>query len=136
MKEAAPPRKESKIMGNTVINTNALALNSHKNILSVGTRQANASKKLSSGNRLISASVDAAGMAISEKMKSQIEGLNMANKNTQDATSLLQTAEGAMDTINKMLGRVRELVVYASNDTNEHNVNGTGDRQKIQDEID
>jgi flagellin len=91
--------------------------------------------KLSSGYRINSAADDAAGLAISEKMRAQIRGLTMASKNTQDGISLIQTAEGGLQEIDNMLQRIRELVVYASNDTQEHNELGTGDRQKIQDEI-
>jgi flagellin len=91
--------------------------------------------KLSSGYRINSAADDAAGLAISEKMRAQIRGLTMASKNTQDGISLIQTAEGGLQEIDNMLQRIRELVVYASNDTQEHNELSTGDRQKIQDEI-
>ena len=120
----------------TVINTNVLALNSHRNLKNVGKSNAKASERLSSGLRINSAADDAAGLAISEKMRAQIRGLDMASKNTQDATSLIQTAEGGMQEIDNMLQRIRELTVQASNDTNENNTAGTGDRQKIQDEID
>jgi flagellin len=91
--------------------------------------------KMSSGFRINSAADDAAGLAISEKMRAQIRGLTMASKNAQDGVSLIQTAEGGMQEIDNMVQRIRELVVYASNDTQEHNAYGSGDRQKIQDEI-
>jgi flagellin len=68
-------------------------------------------------------------------MRAQIRGLNMASKNAQDGISLIQTAEGGMQEIDNMIQRIRELTVYASNDTQEQNSLGTGDRQKIQDEI-
>jgi flagellin len=118
-----------------VVNTNILALNSHRSLKNVGDTQGKASARLSSGLKINSAADDAAGLAISEKMRAQIRGLDMASKNSQDAMSLIQTAEGGMQEINNMLQRIRELIDYASNDTNEHNTLGTGDRQKIQDEI-
>jgi flagellin len=117
------------------INNNVTAINAHRNY---SVNNANVSKsmaKLSSGYRINSAADDAAGLAISEKMRAQIRGLNMASKNAQDGISLIQTAEGGMQEIDNMLQRIRELVVYASNDTQENNAYGTGDRQKIQDEI-
>jgi len=101
----------------------------------VGTQQARASSRLSSGFRINSAADDAAGLGISEKMRSQIRGLDQASRNGQDGISLIQTAEGAMSTINEMITRIRELVIQASNDTN---IGGTGsdsDRMRIQEEI-
>lgn len=87
-------------------------------------------EKLSSGLRINKAGDDAAGLAISEKMRGQIRGLDMASKNAQDATSLIQTAEGALNETTSILQRMRELAVQASNDTN------TGvDRGEIQKEI-
>lgn len=133
-------------MSNLVIQTNVLALNAHRNTKTVGTMQEKASAKLSSGYKINSAADDAAGLAVSEKMRSQIRGLDMASKNAQDAISLIQTAEGGMQEIDNMIQRIRELVVYAANDTNDPNNGGVdpgstlsgiqaGDRQKIQDEI-
>jgi len=101
----------------------------------VGSMQLKASARLSSGYRINSAADDAAGLAISEKMRSQIRGLDMASRNVSDAISLIKTAEGGMQEIDNMLQRIRELVNNAANDTNEHNAIGTGDRQKIQEEI-
>ncbi|MDR1066614.1 MAG: hypothetical protein LBL35_04160, partial [Clostridiales bacterium] len=123
-------------MSNMIINTNVLALNAHRALKFVGQDMALASRRLSSGLRINSASDDASGLAISEKMRSQIRGLDQASQNAQDAISLFQTAEGGMQEIENMLQRIRELTVKASNDTNEHNAIGTGDRQKIQDELD
>ena len=127
-------------MSNMAINTNILALNSHRSLKGVGAKQEKASTRLSSGYRINSAADDAAGLAISEKMRAQIRGLDMASKNTQDAVSLIQTAEGGMQEIDNMLQRIRELVVQASSDTNDQdNTDATtqaqGDRTKIQDEI-
>ena len=118
-------------MSNTVVNTNILAINSHRALKGVGNIQANSSAKLSSGMRINSAADDAAGLAISEKMRGQIRGLNQASRNAQDGISLIQTAEGGMQEIDNMVQRIRELVVQAANDTNENE-----DRTKIQGEID
>jgi len=118
-----------------VVRTNTLALNSHRNLGMVGNAQARSSARLSSGFRINSAADDAAGLGISEKMRAQIRGLDQASRNAQDGISLIQTAEGAMSTVNEMVTRIRELVVQAANDTN---VGGTGpdsDRVRIQDEI-
>ena len=129
-------------MSNTVVQTNVLALNAHRNIGIVSNRQARGSQRLSSGFRINSAADDAAGLGISEKMRAQIRGLDQASRNGQDGISLIQTAEGAMSTINEMVVRIRELVVQASNDTNAHDSSGgaetlaQSDRMRIQDEID
>ncbi|MDR3091213.1 MAG: hypothetical protein LBU36_03300 [Clostridiales bacterium] len=125
-------------MSNTVVQTNIQALNSHRNLKVVGVQQSRASQRLASGYRINSAADDAAGLAISEKMRSQIHGLDMASKNSADAQSLIQTAEGGLSEIDGMVQRIRELVVYASNDTNDQRdtEKTEGDRQKIQNEID
>ena len=96
----------------------------------VGQSQATSSARLSSGLRINSAADDAAGLAISEKMRAQIRGLDMASKNAQDGSSLVQTAEGGMQQIDNMIQRARELTVQAANDTNDGN-----DRTKIANEI-
>ncbi|MHB9096149.1 MAG: flagellin N-terminal helical domain-containing protein [Eubacteriales bacterium] len=87
-------------------------------------------EKLSSGLRINRAGDDAAGLAISEKMRGQIGGLNQAARNAQDGISLIQTAEGALNESHSMLQRMRELAVQAGNDTNT-----TSDRQKIVSEL-
>ncbi|MCL2046638.1 MAG: flagellin [Oscillospiraceae bacterium] len=113
------------------INNNITALNSHRQY---GINNKNISKnmeKLSSGFRVNRAADDAAGLAISEKMRSQIRGLNMASKNSQDAVSLVQTAEGGMQTIQDILQRMRELAVQSASDTNQNTV----DRQALQLEV-
>jgi flagellin len=121
-----------------VIRTNVMALNSHRHLGNVSTQQRNASGRLSSGFRINSAADDAAGLAISEKMRAQIRGLNQAARNAQDGISLIQTAEGAMQTINEMVVRIRELVIQAANDTNVHEDDrpALSDRAQIQREID
>ncbi len=117
-------------MSNMVVNTNVLALNAHRALKRTGGDQAKASARLSSGLRINTAADDAAGLAISEKMRSQIRGLDMASKNAQDGISLVQTAEGGLAEINNMVQRVRELTVQAANDTNT-----AEDRAKIDLEI-
>ncbi|MDR1912933.1 MAG: flagellin [Clostridiales bacterium] len=114
-----------------VINTNVLALNAHRALKSVGATQAQASARLSSGLRINSAADDAAGLAISEKMRAQIRGLDMSSKNAQDGSSMVQTAEGGMQQIDSMVQRARELTVQAANDTNDEK-----DRGKIAQEMD
>jgi len=124
--------KEENNMSNMIINTNVLALNSHRAMKNVGTMQTKASSRLSTGLKINSAADDAAGLAISEKMRAQIRGLDMASKNSQDGISMVQTAEGGMQEIDNMCQRIRELTVQAANDTNDYT---TEDRQKIQGEI-
>ncbi|NLK09316.1 MAG: flagellin, partial [Firmicutes bacterium] len=100
------------------INNNIMALNAHRQL---GANQANAAKsmeRLSSGFRINRAGDDAAGLAISEKMRGQIRGLKQAARNAQDGISLIQTAEGALNETHAILQRMRELAVQASNDTN------------------
>jgi len=104
-------------MSNTIVNTNMAALNSHRQIVSVGVRQARSAERLSSGMRINRAADDAAGLAISEKMRNQIRGLDQATRNSQDGISVVQTAEGAMEEIHRMLERTRELINQSANDT-------------------
>jgi flagellin len=102
----------------TVINTNVKSL-AAQNAITVNNRSmSTAMEQLSSGKRINSAKDDAAGLAISEKMNSQVRGLNQAIRNANDGISLLQTAEGAMVEITNMMQRMRELAVQSANDTN------------------
>lgn len=113
------------------INHNIAALNTYRQ-LSIGNAMAAKSmEKLSSGLRINRAGDDAAGLAISEKMRGQIRGLTQASRNAQDGISLIQTAEGALNETHVILQRMRELAVQAANDTNT-----TSDRAEIQKEID
>lgn len=100
------------------IQHNISALNTHRNLSSNNSKASNALEKLSSGYKINRAGDDAAGLAISEKMRGQIRGLDMASKNAQDGISLIQTAEGAMIEVHSLLQRGRELAVQAANDTN------------------
>jgi flagellin len=104
-------------MSASIIRTNVMALNAHRNLGLVGNEQALASVRLSSGLRINSAADDAAGLAISEGMRAQIRGLNQGGRNAQDGISVIQTAEGYMQTITEMTQRMRELVVQRLNDT-------------------
>lgn len=105
-------------MSNLVVNTNVQALNSHRSMKITSERGEKASEKLSSGLRINRAGDDAAGLAISEKMRNQIKGLNMASRNAQDGISVIQTAEGALQETHEMLKRMRELVIQGANDSN------------------
>jgi flagellin len=98
------------IMGLRIQN-NVEAFNSHRNLTQTAAKSAKAMEKLSSGYRINRSADDAAGLAISEKMRGQIGGLAQANRNAQDGISLVQTAEGALSEVHSMLGRVRELKV-------------------------
>jgi flagellin len=100
------------------INHNIAALNTHRQLSSASNAQGKSMEKLASGLRINKAGDDAAGLAISEKMRGQIRGLDQASKNAQDGVSLLQTAEGALNETHDILQRMRELSVQSSNDTN------------------
>jgi len=112
------------------INHNVAALNTHRQ-LTGNTAMANKSlEKLSSGLRINRAGDDAAGLAISEKMRAQVRGLDMASKNAQDGISLIQTAEGALNETHSILQRVRELADQSANGTNT-----ADDRAALQEEV-
>src|SRR3954452_14310744 len=99
------------------IQTNVEALNAHRNLVGVNDQVSKSMERLSSGYRINRASDDAAGLAISEKMRAQIRGLGQDQRNIQDGVSLVQTAEGALSTVHAMLQRVRELAVQYKNGT-------------------
>ena len=113
------------------IQHNISALNTHRNLTFNNTQASKNLEKLSSGYKINRAGDDAAGLAISEKMRGQIRGLDMATKNAQDSISLIQTAEGALNETHDILQRMRELAVQSANDTNV-----TSDRAALQLEID
>ena len=112
------------------INNNMMAINTRRQLGISQTDGAKSMEKLSSGLRINRAGDDAAGLAISEKMRGQIRGLNMASRNSQDTISLIQTAEGALSETHAIIQRMRELAVQAANDTNTD-----ADRFEIQSEI-
>ncbi len=112
------------------IQHNISALNTHRNLTANQGSSAKNLEKLSSGFKINRAGDDAAGLAISEKMRGQIRGLDMATKNSQDGISLIQTAEGALNETHSILQRMRELAVQSSNDTNTDE-----DRAELQKEV-
>ena len=99
------------------INTNVAAMNTYSRLTAANTAKSNSLAKLSSGSRINKAGDDAAGLAISEKMKSQIGGLTQAKRNAQDGISLVQTAEGALNETHSILERMRDLAVQGGNST-------------------
>jgi flagellin len=110
--------------------TNISSLNAQRNLGRTQEMMGKSLSRLSSGRRINSASDDAAGLAISEKLKSQIRSMNQAERNANDGVSLLQTAEGSMGEISGMLIRMRELAVQAGNDTV-----GSSERSFLQNEL-
>lgn len=112
------------------INNNITALNTYRQLGITGTQSSKSMEKLSSGMRINRAGDDAAGLAISEKMRGQIRGLTQASRNSQDAISMIQTAEGALQETQSILQRMRELAVQAANGTYQEE-----ERKQIQDEI-
>ena len=100
-----------------IINHNLNAMNAHRNMSGTTTAQGKSMEKLSSGLRINRAGDDAAGLAISEKMRSQIRGLNQASRNAQDGISMIQTAEGALSETQAIGQRMRELAVQSANGT-------------------
>ena len=119
--------KEEKIM---VVQHNLIAMNANRQLGVTTGQQAKSSEKLSSGYKINRAADDAAGLSISEKMRSQIRGLNKASDNAQDGISLIQTAEGALNEAHSILQRMNELATQAANDTNT-----SSDRSAVQDEL-
>ena len=113
-----------------VVQHNLRAMNSQRMLGITGAQQKKSSEKLSSGYKINRAADDAAGLAISEKMRRNIRGLTQASYNAEDAISLVQTAEGAIHEVHDMLQRINELCVKAANDTY-----ASEDRTYIQDEI-
>ena len=113
-----------------VVNTNIASLVAQKNLGESQAKLDTAMERLSSGSRINSAADDAAGLAIGSRMEAQVRGLNQAVRNANDAISLSQTAEGALEEITSMLQRMRELAVQSSN-----GANSLADRQSLQSEI-
>lgn len=114
-----------------IIQHNMSAINTHRQL---GVNAGNLSKnveKLSSGYRINRAADDAAGLSISERMRAQIRGMEQASRNSQDGISLIQTAEGALQTVNNMLVRIKELATQSANGTYKDG----DDRNRIQEEV-
>ncbi|MCW8982872.1 MAG: flagellin [Gammaproteobacteria bacterium] len=114
----------------SVINTNVMSLNAQRNLAKSGQSLATSMQRLSSGLRINSAKDDAAGLAITDRMTSQIRGLNQAVRNANDGISLAQTAEGSLQETTNILQRMRELSIQSANDSN-----SDGDRANIQKEV-
>ncbi|WP_158736811.1 flagellin [Alteribacillus sp. YIM 98480] len=114
-----------------IINNNIPAMNTHRQMGINQQANQNSMEKLSSGLRINRAGDDAAGLAISEKMRAQINGLDQASRNSQDGISMIQTAEGALDESHSILQRMRELATQSANDTNVE-----VDREELQKEVD
>ena len=112
-----------------IINHNIAALNTHRQLSTATGAQSKSMEKLASGMRINRAGDDAAGLAISEKMRGQIRGLDQASRNAQDGISMIQTAEGALNETHDILQRMRELAVQSGSDTNT-----ADDRAQIQKE--
>ncbi|MGI1822054.1 flagellin [Exiguobacterium sp. TRN 1102] len=113
-----------------IINHNLNSMNAHRNMSFNTTNTGKAMEKLSSGLRINRAGDDAAGLAISEKMRAQVRGLDMASRNAQDGISMIQTAEGALNETHSILQRMRELANQSANGTNTNE-----DRVALQDEV-
>ncbi len=114
-----------------VISHNLLAMNAQRQFNITGTKKKKSTEKLASGYKINRAADDAAGLAISEKMRRQIRGLDQGARNTQDGISLLQVADGALSEVHDMLHRMNELAIQAANGTN-----SDSDREAIQQEVD
>ena len=114
-----------------VVQHNLTAMNANRQLGVTTSAQSKSAEKLSSGYRINRAGDDAAGLKISEKMRSQVRGLNRASTNAQDGVSLIQTAEGALNEAHSILQRMNELAVQGANDTNE-----SIDREAINEELD
>jgi len=112
------------------VNTNVASLTAQRNLMGTQNKMNTALQRLSSGFRINSAKDDAAGLAITDRMTSQVRGLNQAARNANDGISLAQTAEGALQETTNLLQRMRELSVQSANDTN-----SVSDRKSIQDEV-
>ena len=112
-----------------VINTNVMSLNAQRNLSTSGSQLATSLQRLSSGLRINSAKDDAAGLAISDRMTTQISGLNQATRNANDGISLAQTTEGALQEVTNNLQRIRELAVQSANATNSDSDRGALDQE-------
>ena len=113
-----------------IINTNLVSLNAQRNLNASQSSLATSMQRLSTGLRVNSAKDDAAGLAIAERMNAQVRGMNVAIRNSNDAISLAQTAEGAIGKVGDMLQRMRELAVQSANATN-----GSSDRASLDQEF-
>lgn len=113
-----------------VINTNVASLNTQRQLVSSGNALSQATERLSSGQRINSAKDDAAGLAIANRMTSQVRGLDQAIRNANDGVSLVQTAEGALQEVTNILQRMRELSIQSAN-----GIYSNADRATLQAEV-
>ena len=120
------------------VNTNVAAINAYRNLSATQTSLSKSLEKLSSGFRINRAADDAAGLAISEGLRSQISGLTQAARNAQDGISVVQTAEGALTEVHAILHRMRDLAVQAANDSNseEARTNISTEARQLSEELD
>ena len=120
------------------VNTNIASLTAQRNLGSITSNLQGSYSRLSSGMRIATAADDAAGLGISEKMRSQIRSFDVASRNAQDGISMVQTAEGAMNEVSNILNRMRELAVQSSNGTLSSSDRATIDTEfvELRDEID
>jgi flagellin len=120
------------------VNTNVAAINAYRNLSATQTSLSKSLEKLSSGFRINRAADDAAGLAISEGLRSQISGLTQAARNAQDGISVVQTAEGALTEVHSILHRMRDLAVQAANDSNSQDArkNIVTEATQLQQELD
>lgn len=112
------------------VNTNVSSLNAQRQLFNSGTQLSTSFERLSSGFRINSAADDAAGLQISDRLTSQVQGLNQAVRNANDAISLSQTAEGALQEVTQSLQRIRQLAVQSQN-----GINSSADRTALQSEV-
>src|SRR5258706_5707962 len=99
------------------VNTNVASINAQRNLAEVSNRLAGNFRRLSTGLRIATAADDAAGLAISERLRSRVASLDQAKRNANDGISLVQTGEGALNEVNAILTRLRELAIQSSNGT-------------------
>ena len=120
------------------INQNISALNTHRQLVQTDRKLANSLERLSSGLRINRAADDSAGLAISQRLRSQVGGLQMASQNAEQAKNMVQTAEGFLNEIHNMLGRMRELAVQSASDTVDatNRASLDGEFDKLREEID
>src|ERR671939_392073 len=127
----APDPIKEEIMG-LRINQNIAAMNAYRNLTTTDMQMAKSLEKLSSGFRINRAADDAAGLSISERLRSQVGGLKVAVRNAQDGISVIQTAEGALNEVHTLLQRMRDLSVQASNSGAQDSASQTAAATEVQ----
>src|SRR6266545_2935524 len=117
MDAGKPTSKKTRRSIQMRVNTNIMAVDAQRNMLATSMTLSKSVERLSSGLRINRAADDAAGLSISEKLRTQVRGLAQATRNAQDGISMIQTAEGALNEVHSILQRIRELGVQSANDT-------------------